>query len=232
MHRHGLVAGLSLLAALAAACGTDYHHDYEFSTMPTAVIVGSGQFVSESRPLQAVSRVVASGGLQATVSRGSPESLDITAEDNILPLLDCVERDGTLFLGWKPGSRSVSAHEIVIRIRAGELRSVDASGGSRIGADGIATPDFNVTLSGAAQFSASGSVERLVVELSGASRVLAADLASRAVTARLSGASHGTLRMRDSLRASVSGASLLEFYGDPVVDAAVSDTSVVRRVGP
>lgn len=231
MHRHWQAAGLVLLTVLGAACGTT-SHDGDFTTMPTPAIVGSGHFVSESRPLQAVTRLVTSGGLQATVSPGGPESLDITAEDNILPLLDCVERDGTLSLGWKPGSRSISAHEIIIRIRVRELRSVDGSGGSRIGVDGIATPDFSVTLSGAAQFSGSGSVQRLVAELSGASRVFASDLASRAVTARLSGASNGTLRMRDSLLASVSGASVLEFFGDPVVEATVSDTSVVRRVGP
>ena len=35
-----------------------------------------------------------------------------------------------------------------------------------------------------------------------------------------------------SLRADVSGASTLEYLGDPVVVSQVSGVSVVRRVGP
>jgi hypothetical protein len=160
------------------------------------------------------------------------ESLEITAEDNILPLVETVVRSGTLTLGWRSGTGSISGHGIDIRIDVRELRAVDASGAAHIDVEGIAGRDFTVTLSGAAQFTGSGTVAELSVDLSGASRARSADLTAHTVTARLSGASTTLLRIVDSLAANVSGASVLEFLGDPRVDASVSDSSIVRRVGP
>jgi hypothetical protein len=229
MHRLFLIAGGPLLVALSAACASEYRST---ETVPTPIVVGSGRFVSESRPVQAVTRVVATGGLRARVAHTGVESLEITAEDNILPLVETVARAGTLTLGWRSGTRSISAHGIDIRIGVRELRAVEASGGAQIDVDGIAGHDFSVTLSGAAQFIGSGAVARLSVDLSGASRARSADLTAHAVTARLSGASTALLRIVDSLAANISGASVLEFLGDPRVEASVSDTSIVRRVGP
>src|SRR5262245_21072302 len=146
MHRSALLAGAPLLLALGAGCSTSHYG----ATGPSTTLVGSGRFVSESRPLQAVSRIVTTGGLRITVTHTSIETLDITAEDNILPLIEVVKRNGTLVLGWKPDTGSVSAHGIDIRIDVRELHAVDASGGSQMDVRGIGARDFSVTLSGAA----------------------------------------------------------------------------------
>jgi Putative auto-transporter adhesin, head GIN domain len=228
MHRIRLAVGAPLLLALIAGCNT-----WHTSTAgPTPYVAGSGQFVTESRPVQAISHVIATAGLRVTIAHTGAPSLDITAEDNIIPLIESVERGGVLTLGWKPSIGSVSAQGVEIRVGVRELRGVEASGAAQIDVDGIRTGDFTVALSGASQFSASGVVERLLLDASGASRVRAAALACGSVSARLSGASHVLVRIGRSLVATLSGASLLEFHGDPSVEATVSDTSVVRRVGP
>jgi hypothetical protein len=181
--------------------------------MPTATLVGSGRFVTEARPLSPVNRIVSSGGLGAMVILSGSDSIEITAEDNVMPLLDCVERGGTLMLGWKPNPGGVSAHGITIRVGLRELAGVNASGASTITVDGLSTPAFDLSLSGASRFNGSG-------------------FTGHTVAASISGASTATLRAVDLLTASASGASTLEFFGDPVVNAHVSDVSVVRRIGP
>lgn len=229
MHRVALAAGVLLLAAWTAACGLDYH---DGTTQPSTIVVGSGRFVSESRPVQAVDRIVIGAGLRAIVTVSGAASLDITAEDNILPLIDAVEHDGELVLGWKPHDGGVSAHGVEIRVNVRQLRAVNASGGSQVDAQAVTGDAFSVTLSGASQFTGTGSVDSLTIDLGGAARFQAAGLTSRAVVARLSGASSAVLRVTDSLRANVNGASILEFLGNPAVDATVSDSSIVRRLGP
>jgi len=202
------------------------------TTWPAGMVVGSGRFVTESRPVGVITEVVATAAIRVTVTYTEAPALDIIAEDNVLPFVDVIERAGVLTLGMKPSPGGLSTHGVEVRVGLRELRVADASGASRIDVDAIAAGDFAIRLSGASQFNGSGSVERLQLDVAGASRIQAPALAADAVSARISGASDAVVRIGRSLVATVSGSSLLEFFGNPSVDAAVSDTSVVRRIGP
>ena len=72
----------------------------------------------------------------------------------------------------------------------------------------------------------------LRIDLSGASRVTAPSLRAREVDATLSGASVALVRAVDALVVRASGASLLEYLGDPRVQLETSGGSAVRRAGP
>lgn len=203
-----------------------------YATAPTqAAVVGSGRMVSESRPVQGFHNVVVAGGVHALVTFTPDDTLEITAEDNILPLVESTVTNGQLTVGWRPGSGSVSSHGVVCRIGARALRGVTAAGGARFEVEGIDARDFAIDLSGASAFAGSGSVERLHLDLSGASRVDAPGLAARFVDATLTGASAARLRVVEALVVNASGASLLEFFGDPSVQADTSGASFVRRLG-
>lgn len=203
-----------------------------YATAPTqATIIGSGRMVSESRPVQGFHTVVVTGGIRAIVTYTSDETLEITAEDNILPLVESAVIDGQLTVGWRSGSGSVSSRGVVCRVGARALSGVIATGGSRIEMDGIDAGDFAIDLAGASSFAGSGSVERLRLDLSGASRADAPGLTARFASATLSGASVARLRVVEALVANASGASLLEFFGDPTVRADTSGASFVTRVG-
>ena len=228
MHRLGRAIPL-LLLIFAAGCAR-HSGDYG-GVAPTALVVGSGRFVSESRPVTPFDGIVATAGLQVRVTPAAVESLEITAEDNVLPLIDSVVINGTLSLGWKTGT-SVSAHGIEVNVGARQLRSLTASAGSGIAVDRIASGDLAVILSGGSTFSGSGAIDRLDLDASGGSRVQAPELACRGATVRLSGGSSAILRVTDSLLAALSGGSTLQYYGDPAVVQTVADASIVRRLGP
>jgi hypothetical protein len=97
---------------------------------------------------------------------------------------------------------------------------------------GIDTAQLGVHLSGATIGSASGRADRLTLDVSGASRFTAGELRSRSLTAGVSGASYGMVRVSDALVATVNGVSVLEYFGDPSVTPTVDGLSVIRRVGP
>lgn len=223
-------AAWCVLLAVATACGGE--HGAFYSTAPTpSGVVGSGRMVSESRAVQGFHTVVVGGAIQAVVTFGADERLEITAEDNLLGLLETVVADGRLTVGWRPGTGSVSSHGVVCRIGARGLRGVVATGASRVEVAGIDARDFAIDLSGASSFAGSGAVERLRLDVTGASRVDAPELSARSANAMLSGASVVRLRVAEALVVNASGASLLEYYGDPGVQADTSGGSVVRRVG-
>jgi hypothetical protein len=165
------------------------------------------------------------------LAAGEPHSLEVTADDNVLPLVRSEVRGDTLHLGLTSISLT-RAREIVCRVTLAELRLAEGSGAAVIDAHGIDAERLAVRLSGASSGSASGSLGELTLDLSGASRWNGPTLRARAVGATLSGASFALVRAADSLRAEASGASTLEYLGDPVVVSSVSGASVVRRVGP
>jgi putative autotransporter adhesin-like protein len=226
--------GATLLASgLAAGC-SNYHGDYHTmpGTEPTAVVIGSGRFVSETRPIANVATIAVSGAIRLQVEHTGEQSLTITAEDNLLPLLESVVANDRLSLGWKPGIGSVQSHGVDVRVGVPEVRGIDASGACSVDGVDFHGGDFRITLSGASQFTGTGTVDRLDADLSGASRMTAPALTARIANVTLSGASTALLRVTGSLFGSATGASLLEFLGDPIVQVETSGTSVVRRAGP
>jgi Putative auto-transporter adhesin, head GIN domain len=234
MQRSGSASGVFLLlfplVTLPAGCAAG-SHQYGM-TAPSPAIVGSGRFVTESRQVQGFTRIVVTGAIRAAVAHTGVESVEITAEDNILPLIDTSAAGGTLTLRMRDGGGGITSHGIDVRVGVRELRGGDVSGASQLDVDGLSGRDFTMTVSGASRFTASGSIDSLDVDVSGASRAQTPSLAARAARARVTGASSALIRAVDTLTATVSGVSILEYLGDPSLIATVSDTSTVRRVGP
>lgn len=228
MKRMMFRTGLGAALALILACGDDRVFD------PTThqTLVGSGVIASESRPVSGFTAVTVSGPLRLVLQQVGVESLEVTADDNVLRVVESEGRGGRLFLGFAPNTSLTRVHEVVCRVTMREVRDIEASGASRLEISGVDTNRLGILLSGATLGSASGTVENLTVAVSGASRWTAGALRSRSVTATVSGASYGLVRAEESLVASVSGASMLEYLGDPRVNAAVDGVSTVRRIGP
>jgi len=226
---HRLIACVCLAAA-GMAC--NHYHDGVLSTGPSAILVGSGRLITEERPANGFTSIAVSGAVRAVVTVGGTESLQITAEDNIAPVVEAVVSDGRLTIGIRPGTPGISSSlGVVCRIGARTIRDIEMSAASRIEVEGIDAPELWVRLSGAASFSGSGSVERLRIDLSGASRFTGPSLRARAADSTLSGASVALVRVIDALTVHASGASVFEYLGDPAVQTDASGASVVRRVG-
>jgi hypothetical protein len=219
------------LAAASTACG--YYHDHVNPAAPTpGLLIGSGRVITEPRPIGEFTTILVGNAIEAVVTVGGNESLEITAEDNIAPVVDAVAVDGRLTLGFRPGTTSIrTSVGVVCRINTRSLRGVEMSSASRIRVDGLDARDFSVNLTGAASFAGTGAVDRLRLDLSGASRVTAPSLRAREVDAMLSGASVALVRVVDALVVHASGSSLFEYLGDPTVRLEASGGSVVRRAG-
>jgi hypothetical protein len=226
---HRLIACVCLAAA-GMACS--HYHDSGLSTGPSAILIGSGRLITEERPVNGFTAIAVSGAIRATVTVGGRESLQITADDNIAPVVEAVVAGGRLTIGIRPGTPSISSSfGVVCGIGVRTIRDIEMSGAGQMEVEGIDTLELWIRLSGAALFTGSGSVDRLRMELSGASRFTAPSLRARAADSTLAGASVALVRVVDALTVHASGASVFEYLGDPAVQTDASGASVVRRVG-
>ena len=219
-----LTLGVALV--VLGACDS---HDHGNVCSP---VVGSGKLVTESRPVQGFAAVEVSAAGHLIIEQTGVESLQITAEDSVLALVRSEIRNGRLLLGLEPGASVTVTRGVLYRLTVRDLSEVEASGASRVEIRGVDSAELSLRLSGASGASATGSVGRARLALFGASRCDAPELLSRVLQADLSGASRALVRVRDSLDVNASGASVLEYLGNPSLTTHVSGGSLVRRVGP
>jgi hypothetical protein len=217
-------------AAVSGIAGCDDEPHLRSITGPN-VVVGSGQFVTDSRPVGGFDTITIQNGGRAIVTRSDVASLNVTAEDNILPLIESRVVDGRLAVTFRAGAGSVSTRGMTYHIGMRSMRGFNADAGSVIEAHGIETDYLEVHLSAGSTFIGSGTTDRLDLELSAGSSVNAGALRSRVTTATLSAGSTALVRVSDSLSVVASGGSQLEYLGNPVVQVQTSAGSTVRRAG-
>ena len=105
----------------------------------------------------------------------------------------------------------------LVEISAGDVE-FDVSGASKATGDITASiVDFDV--SGASTVQLEGSASDIVAGVSGASRMKLAGFTVNNADVSLSGASNGTVNLSGKLDANLSGASKLEYIGEPTMGA-------------
>ena len=229
---HSPIVRLAMILAIAltlAACDHDDWYDGPYHGTRPGAIEGSGVLITEARTVGGFNGIVLSGAGRLLIEQTGFESLEITSDDNIMPLLTSDVIGGRLQLGVRDGM-SVNPTEVVYRLTVAQLNEITVSGAAEIDATAIDTDFLEVTISGAAAVDISGRAENQNVTISGAANYHAANLRSSDVQISVSGSAHAVVRARYRLDVSISGTGTVEYYGDPVV--AVSGNGTVRRLGP
>ena len=198
-------------------------------TGPGPAVVGSGVTVTETRAVSGISSVSISGVGLLIIEQTGSESLTVTAEENLLPLLTSDLVGDLLILGIQANTQINTTQGVVYRLTVSDLDRITLSGATRVEALDLDTSYLEVTLSGASAATLAGTAQRQLLNVSGASQYDAAALSCRVATVAISGASSGVVRVSDRLEGQVSGVAVLEYYGNPVVD--VSGGATVRRIG-
>ncbi len=120
------------------------------------------------------------------------------------------------------------ASALDIEMEAGETK-VEISGASRLSGN-MKAGDAEFTLSGASRAELSGSANKVVLNAWGASKLDLADFALDDTDVHLKEASKATLNVGGNLTLDLSGASRLEYIGDPAIrDINISGASTVHQ---
>ncbi len=206
-------------------------------TSPSSDTVGSGNVATESRAVAGFNAVSVRGLAHLIVEQTGAESLQITADDNLLRLIQSEVVDGVLVLGFRPDTNVGTAQEVLYRVTAATLNGLSVSGVSRAEAFGIATEEFTTDVSGVSTAMLLGNAATHRLTVSGVSGLDAPNLESRYVFANASGPSRALIRVSHTLTADVSGFAIIEYLGDPVVTAThtgggIIGGGIVRRAGP
>ena len=216
---------------------------------------GGGEIISETRPLEAFSKLDVDGLAEVTLVQGTADAITVDAPARQLPKVRGAVRDGTLTLtnddsrGFLSGLFGGGMHPVKVVVTFRSLDSVRASGAVKIRSDSIKTDVLKVAVSGAASLSIAGldakelsvagsgamkaelagRVSDQAVSISGAGDYRASNLVSDNARVSVSGAGKVFVNAAKTLDVRISGAGSVDYLGNPQVREDISGAGRVRR---
>jgi hypothetical protein len=188
----------STLAVLLGACGI-------------LGVSGSGPTKSEVRTVDTFSRIESSNGIGVTIHVGGAQAVEVTAQENILPLVGTtVAGDVLTIKSTQSYSTSVG---VAVTITVPGLDGITVSGGSQAHIDGLAAGLFAVTASGGGGVSATGSATTVTIAASGGASLELGSLLAKTITVDLSGGATGALHASAQVSGSASGGATATVTG-------------------
>lgn len=194
---------------------------------------GRGPVSLKSQEVSAFSGIRCSGNFKVEYSPSAQHSLSVVTNENLHQYFVTEVKDAVLYLQTTRNIKS--ADSLLVRIASPQLHKLESSGAVRFRSKGIImSPGFRLQSSGASKIEIELKAHRTWIESSGASVIniegsaeegkIVATGASKLSMGQFefteldlscSGASKGELWVRKSLRAHLSGSSMVQYYGDP-----------------
>jgi hypothetical protein len=218
------------------------------------VVRGSGNVVSESREVSGFDEIRLNGAGRLVITQGDTESLEIEAEDNILPELTSDVSSGTLVLGYqdKFWRRSViPTEEIQYTLTVTDMTAVTFNGAADLEMDGLNTSEFEITINGAGQVNIdeltansvsvtingtgnvtlAGEAMDQSINIDGAGNVRAGDLRTSTTSIEVNGLGNATVWATESLDVTINGGGSLSYYGNPSVTQDINGAGNINNLG-
>lgn len=191
-------------------------------------IKGSGNIKTEKRNVSGFKNIEAGGAVSLEIVAQKDFSVEIEADDNLLPLIVTEVSGDTLKISSK--DKISSKTKTVIRISMPEITSLDVSGATDANVSNVKSDSLKLEASGASKIAINGEAGTLESEASGASGINAEGLNVTNADVKASGASNSTVSVADDLQADASGASTIYYSGEPKnVTPKTSGASSVKK---
>jgi hypothetical protein len=174
---------------------------------------GSGTAKTEQRAVAAFSELSVEGSMHADVSAGAPQLVELSGDDNIVPLIATDVDGAELRIG---PTKSISPKlDLTARIATPKLAALSASGSVQAVVRGIASDAFAIHTTGSTTVTASGTAKRVAIHVSGSSSVAANELRAEDVTIEVSGSADVDVYATGVLDVHVSGSARVRYAGNP-----------------
>lgn len=188
-------------------------------------VKGSGIKATETRAVAAFTAIEATGVGKLKLRVGDQDSLKISADDNLLPLIKSEVKDGVLVLSTKGATNSKT--DILFEATAKTIKRLENSGTVSIDAQGFNGGELSVQTSGVGSITLVGRVDSLKAQLSGVGSLDADGLTADRVQTDLSGVGSASVRAEKSISGSVSGIGSLVWKG-AATDVSTSVSGIGR----
>jgi len=222
-----------------------------FTTSSCKKVVGEGQVQTETRNITGFSGVSASIGGKIYYKIDPAYKVEITAQPNILDVIETSTINGHLLVKIRNGVRVKSNEDIIVNISAPTADYLHVSGtgdltvtGSIIAANmdigisgtgNITVPSVTVTNKINANISGSGDIivqtgvaKDEDLRISGSGKLFLDGVAAEKATTTISGSGDMQVNLSQTLNATISGSGSVYYRGHPLITTNISGSGKVR----
>jgi hypothetical protein len=211
------IALLIALLLLASGC----HHGILGS------VGGSGNRQKQKRDVPTFSSLRTEGAFEIDIVAQQPLSLEIEADDNILPLVSTEVSNNVLHI---KNLRGYSVSEPVsLKISVPNLEGISSNGAGTIDISGLKNEKFEIDVNGAPTIRAAGETKLVDIDTNGAAKIDTHRLRAAQAIVDSKGVSKVEVHAADKLDVTVSGPSHVIYIGDPVVNKTVNGPGSVQK---
>jgi Putative auto-transporter adhesin, head GIN domain len=224
--RHLILFASALLLPMAAA---------------HAAAIGSGKAATENREASGFAAITLRGGIDLVVRQGAREAVQVSADDNLLPLLQTTVEGSaesrTLVIQWARGENirtrakavvtvdvikltalsSTGSGDMVVEALKTPALALSISGSSDAKLSGLATEQLRVDITGSGDVQASGKATQLSLSIAGSGDLRARELLADDVSLSISGSGNASVRANKTLAVSIAGSGDVEYVGSATI---------------
>jgi hypothetical protein len=232
---------IALIVVVAAVAVTGVYFLYSSVKLETQTMNYSG-----------FTAVDVGSSFKVTITQSNTYSVVVTANEKIFDRIEVTQNGSTLKIDIQPGTTFTGISDLAAQITMPELDSVVLSGATHASASGFRsaapfvanesgasslemtnfeTGNTTVDLSGASTFTAAGSANDLVAVMAGASTMNTLGLPVNNANVTLTEASNAQIDVNGRLNADLSGASSLQYSGQPTLGSITTTgaSSITKR---
>lgn len=221
-----LCIGATAFAVLCAAVPPAY-----------AATAGSGRAASETRSVSGFEAISVAGAIDLVVRQTGKESVEVRADDNVLPLVETVVEDTargrTLVVRLKRGENVRTKTEIRVTVDVARLTQLASAGSGTVLVQGLDTPSLRLVLSGSTDATlrelatgvldvrvagsgnveAAGTAQQVKVSIAGSGNVSLASLPADDVKVSIAGSGDAKVVANKALGVTIAGSGDVVYSG-------------------
>ncbi|HEX3420535.1 MAG TPA: DUF2807 domain-containing protein [Candidatus Udaeobacter sp.] len=188
---------------------------------------GNGHIKSEERPITAFANLDAGGAFEIEWQKGSP-ALRITTDENLLPYMENDISGDTLRLRTR--EHIWPTHGVKVVISSPTRTGSKIRGAVKLTVKQLSGPTFALESKGAAEVVLDGSIDRLLVDMTGASQLAADGLQAKTAEISTTGAGDADVSVTDTLKVVITGAGKVTYSGNPpTIEKQITGAGSIRR---
>jgi carbon monoxide dehydrogenase subunit G len=218
-----------------------------------ARVTGSGTSATETRSVGDFQAVRLSGSMDLQVRQGNTASVQVTADDNLLALLETVvettANGPTLDVRWKKGTSLYTKSKVLVSVvtprltaltaaGAGDMQveafntpalklSISGSGDARL--NSLSTEDLGISIAGSGDVIGTGSATRTTVSIAGSGDVRLSGMKSEEVSVTIAGSGDAAVNANKSLEVRIAGSGDVSYTGNATVKSKIAGSGSVNR---
>lgn len=202
-----------------------------------ALTRGSGRRATENRDVSGFEAVAVAGDIELVLRQGEKEAVAISADDNVLPLIETVVEPGrhgrTLYIRLRRGESVFMSGPIKAAVDVLQLKGLALAGSGSATVGALQTPRLELSVagsgdvrlaelrteslqlrvSGSSDVTAAGSAREFSLRIAGSGDVDAAALVSEEVTVSIAGSGDAKVTANKALKVSIAGSGDVSYGG-------------------